>query len=131
MRKIIALIIMLPSITIAGQVVDQGQSGAPWRMAEYVNVLGKSSVVCVTNAAGGTTITNLAGRKMIEIQNQGPNPIFCTIDGQAPASNGTLGRQIGIGLAWSFPAGDKITIKCIALTAAQVAGACTSITEAK
>jgi galactitol-specific phosphotransferase system IIC component len=55
---------------------------------------GKTSEVCVTNSAGGTTFTSFAARKAIEFQNLGPNSIFCTVDSQAPLATGALGRRI-------------------------------------
>ncbi len=90
---------------------------------------GKTSEVCVTNAAGGTTISAFAGRKAVELQNLGPNSIFCTVDGQSPLSTGALGRRILSGDPWSLDAGSNVTLKCIAATAAQVTGACTQVTE--
>lgn len=92
---------------------------------------GKTTEVCVTNAAGGTTTptTAFALRKAVELQNLGPNSIFCTVDGQSPLSTGALGRRILTGDAWSLDAGANITIKCIAATAAQTTPACTQVTE--
>lgn len=92
---------------------------------------GKTTEVCVTNGAGGTAVptTAFALRKAMELQNLGPNSIFCTVDGQAPLATGALGRRILSGDAWSIDAGSNIAVKCIAATAAQVTGACTQVTE--
>lgn len=93
---------------------------------------GRTSEVCVTNGAGGTAVptTGFTNRKAIELQNLGPNSIFCTVDGQAPLSTGALGRRIDAsGGTWSLDAGRGIVIKCIAATAAQVTTACTQVTE--
>lgn len=93
---------------------------------------GRTSEVCVTNAAGGTAVptTGYTNRKAIELQNLGPNSIFCTVDGQAPLATGALGRRIDAsGGTWSLDAGRGIVIKCIAATAAQATPACTMATE--
>lgn len=91
---------------------------------------GKSSEVCVTNAAGGTTITGFTNRKAIELQNLGGNAIFCTVDGQSPLSTGALGRRIdATGGVWSLDAAKAIVIKCIAAASAQTTPACTQVTE--
>lgn len=138
MKTMIALaLLLLPTLGFAQSTVSQG-NGSPsvveWRVNASANLAAKSTTVCVTNAAGGTAVptTTLAGRKSIEIQNLGPNAIYCTVDGQAPTV-ATLGRKI-IGNAdatWSTDVGPGVTIKCIAATAAQVAGACTMVTEVR
>jgi hypothetical protein len=100
--------------------------------------LGKTSEVIVTNLAGGTAVpaTPLANRKGIELQNLGPNAIYCTIDGQAPLSTGALGRRVGPasespGNTWSLDIGPSIVITCIAAVAAQVTTAATQVTEVR
>ena len=93
---------------------------------------GRTSEVCVTNAAGGTDVpaSGFSNRKAIELQNLGPNAIYCTVDGQDPLSTGALGHKIDpSGGTWSIDAGRNITLKCIAATAAQVTPACTQVTE--
>lgn len=91
---------------------------------------GKTSEWLVTNAAGGSTLTGFRNRKAVELQNLGPNAIYCTVDGQAPLATGALGRRIDAsGGTWTLDAGSGITIKCIAATAAQVSGAATQVTE--
>lgn len=88
---------------------------------------------CVTNGAGGSTLTSLAGRKGVALQNLGPNPIYCTADGQSPVAT-TLGWRIGPaseapGNTWSADLGPSNTVKCIAATALQATGACTQVIE--
>jgi hypothetical protein len=90
---------------------------------------GKSSEWAVTNGAGGSTLTALSGRKAVELQNLGPNAIFCTVDGQAPTADSKLGRKIESGATWALNAADTVSIKCIAATAAQSTGAATLVTE--
>lgn len=98
---------------------------------------GKTTEVCVTNAAGGTyvpgnasTHSPLQGRRAVELQNLGPNAIFCTVDGQAPLSTGALGRKLDAsGGTWSHDAGKNIVLRCIAATAAQATPACTQVSE--
>jgi hypothetical protein len=92
---------------------------------------GKTSEWTVSNAAGGSTFTALSGRRAIELQNLGPNAIYCTVDGQAPLATGALGRKIDAGATWSLTAADTVTIKCIAASAAQVTTAATQVTELK
>jgi len=93
---------------------------------------GRTTEVCVTNAVGGTATptTGFTNRKAIELQNLGPNAIFCTVDGQSPLATGALGRRVDAsGGTWSIDGGRNIAIKCIAATAAQVTPACTQVTE--
>lgn len=83
----------------------------------------------VLNTAGGTTLTNTSGRQALELQNLGPNAIFCTTGGETPVTTGVLGRKIDAGATWSLQASSAIAIKCIAGTADQVTGAATQVTE--
>jgi hypothetical protein len=124
---------------LASILCDQGAGSAT--AAEWnVNISGRragvTTEVTVTNAAGGTTVpaTPLIQRKAIEIQNLGPNPIYCTIDGTAPVV--AKARRIdALGAtaqpAWSIDAGPSIVVKCIAATAAQVTGAATIVSEVR
>lgn len=90
---------------------------------------GKTSEWVVTNAAGGSTLTNLSERRAIEIQNLGPNAIYCTVDGSAPVAT-TNGRMVAATSGtWALDVGASVTIRCIAATAAQVSGAATMVTE--
>lgn len=89
----------------------------------------KSSQVLVLAAAGGTAITSFTNRKGVELQNLGPNPIYCTFDGQAPLSTGALGRRIDAnGGTYAIDAGAGVQITCIT-TVNQVSGAATQVTE--
>jgi hypothetical protein len=136
MRTILALALVLPSLAFAQEIVNQGQGQSLGSKAWGVNIAaqvgGKTTEVAVTNSAGGTAVpaSALANRRAIEIQNNGPNTIYCTVDGTAPLV-GSNGRWIVAGAAWSLDAGPNVTIKCIASTAAQVTGAATMVTELK
>lgn len=131
--------LIAPSPAGAGIIADQGQgsvTGQDWKVSIAAVSAGKTTEVLVVASAGGTTVptTALAGRKAIEIQNLGPNPIFCTADGTAPVANkarridalGTTAQP-----AWSIDAGPAIVVKCIAATADQVTGAATIVTEVR
>jgi hypothetical protein len=91
---------------------------------------GKTSEWLVTNTAGGSTLTDFPGRRVLELQNLGPNPIYCTMDGTSPVvlSNG---RRILPGDSWVLAIGTGLVVKCIAATAAQVSTAATMVTELK
>ena len=133
MKKIGFLAILLPVLTFAQSSVKTVAGSVTSTTA---NGGGKSSIVCVTNTAGGTTVpaTPLVGRRSIEIQHQGPHPIYCTLDGTAPKADGTAGRIVYStpgSNAWPIDVGPGIAITCIAANAAQVSGACTSISEVK
>lgn len=103
---------------------------APVAVNPAAQTAGETTEVTVTNGAGGTAVpaVPLASRRAIELQNLGPNPIYCTVDGTAPVvlSNG---RRILPGDAWSLSIGPSIIVTCIAATAAQVTTAATMVTE--
>lgn len=141
MRKAIWTLVgvaaIVTGVALAGTIVDQGSgntSTVEWPMNIAARRLGATSECTVTNSAGGTTCpaTALAQRKAVEVQNLGPNPIFCTVDGSSPVVNkarriDALGSTAAP--AWSLDVGPAIAIKCIASTAAQSTGAATIITE--
>lgn len=136
---VVTAAIVLPLAALGGIVADQGQGGTfvqDWKVSIAATVSGTTTEVAVTNAVGGTTVPTTAkvGRKAIEIQNLGPNPIFCTVDGTAPVVNkarriDALGSTVQP--AWSIDAGPLIVVKCIAATAAQVTGAATIVSEVR
>lgn len=123
--------------TYAGITADQGQgnpNAQEWPINISARRSGKTTEVAVTNAAGGSTVpaAALAGRKAIEIQNLGPNPIYCTVDGTSPVV--AKARRIdALGStaapAWSLDIGPGVIVKCIAATAAQSTGAATIVSE--
>lgn len=117
MRKIVSLVALCLALPASAGIVLESPGN------------GKTQEWLVTNAAGGSTLTNLAGRKAVELQNLGPNAIYCTVDGQNPLATGALGRKIDAGSTWSLSASDNVTIKCIAAAAAQLTTAATQVTE--
>lgn len=136
-----ALALSLAGPAFAGVTCDQGQgsiTGQDWAVSLAARSTGRTTEVTVTNAAGGTTLTNaataLVNRKAVEIQNLGPNPIYCTIDGTAPVV--LKARRIdALGATasspWSIDAGPNIVIRCIAATAAQATTAATIVSEVR
>lgn len=106
MRKLIAAVLLL---------------AAPPAFAGEVLVL----------ASGATRIDPAPrlARQAVEIQNLGPNPIYCALR----TSTGLVvnkGRKIIYGEAWAVMAGPSSPIYCIAATADQVTTAATIVTEA-
>jgi hypothetical protein len=90
-------------------------------------------VLVLTTATRVDTGLNL--RKGLEIQNLGPNAIYCAFDSvaatAAAAAVVTKARKLDTGAAWAIdlPAGFKVY--CIAATANQVTGAATIVTEVR
>ncbi len=118
MKKFILVALLLPLSALAEVVV--ASPGAA-----------QSSEWLVTNAAGGSTLTNFAARRSLVLQNLGPNAIYCTFDGQAPLTTGALGYKIDAGASFSAAIGPTVTVRCIAATAAQVTTAATQVLELK
>ena len=109
-----------------------GNPGAlEWFTTGSARRAGKTTEVLVSNAGGGTAVptTALTQRKSIELQNLGPNAIFCTVDGTAPVVN--KARQIAANGTWALDVGPAVVLTCIAATAAQVTGAATIATEVR
>jgi hypothetical protein len=72
-------------------------------------------------------ITAVSGRKAIELQNLGPNDIFCSLTSAAVLNKS---RRIDkSGGSWALDVGDTIPVCCIAATANQVTGAATIVTQ--
>jgi hypothetical protein len=142
---ILSLTLLLPSFAFAQQTTCNQGSGSsavtPWKVSGVISggtisltpasTSAATSECLVTNSAGGTTCpaTPLSGRIAVELFNNGPNIIYCTVDGSAPVVN--KARPIAPQGAWSPPVGSAITIKCIAATAAQLTTAATIVTEVK
>ncbi len=75
-----------------------------------------------------TRLPQLCGRQAVEIQNLGPNPIYCSLSVASMARVGKA-RRISTGETWSVDAPATLPIWCVAATAAQVTGAATIVTE--
>lgn len=125
---------LLASPVVAQTTVSQGNgsaSVAEWRVNISANRAGKTTEVLVDN----TTVTlmpatALVGRKAVELQNLGPNPLYCTVGGETPLTTGALGRRIDAsGGTWSLNVGSGVVIRCLAGTADQLTTAATQVTE--
>jgi hypothetical protein len=77
-----------------------------------------------------TAIPALGARKAVEIQNLGPNSIFCALTSSSAAVVNKA-RKIAASETWALDVGDTIPIYCIAATAAQVTGAATVVTQVR
>lgn len=77
-----------------------------------------------------TRLPQLCNRSAVEIQNLGPNPIYCALGYSSMARVGKA-RKIGAGEAWAVDAPHTLPIWCIAATASQVSGAATIVSEIK
>jgi hypothetical protein len=88
----------------------------------------QTEVLVLASASTACPTTPLVGRKAVEIQNLGPNAIFCK-----PGGSGVVNttRKIAAGATWAFDAGDVITVGCKAATADQLTTAATIVTELK
>jgi len=77
----------------------------------------------------------LNGRKGIELQNRGPNSIYCAVDNAATAgvkntdAGVYVGRRITPGQTWGIDLSGNQTVYCIAETADQVTGAATIVNQ--
>lgn len=79
-----------------------------------------------------TTVTEIAPtidtRKAVELQNLGPNSIFCAIGKSANAVLNKA-REIPSGGSWALALAGNIKLYCRAATADQATGAATIVTE--
>lgn len=75
----------------------------------------------VAAAAGGQ-------RRGLEIQNLGPNAIYCSV-GESAAAVTTKSRKLNTGDAWALDLVAGRHVYCKAVTADQVTGAATIVTE--
>jgi hypothetical protein len=76
-----------------------------------------------------TAIPRTQGTKAFEVQNLGPNPIYCAF-GAAANAVVLKSRKIAAGENWSIEVGSTVKMWCIT-TVNQVTGAATVVTEAK
>ncbi len=93
-----------------------------------------SEVLVLTTATEITRTRAPSGRRVaIEIQNLGPNAIFCAFTSGTAVVN--KARMIaakpasGPADSWAIDAGAPVRIFCIAATANQVTGAATAVSE--
>lgn len=90
-----------------------------------------AEVLVLNSAATAVPASALSGRKAIEIQNLGPNAIYCRCDGTNPVVSKARKLDASGGL-FSIDCDDTAcACKCIAATADQVTTAATIVTEIK
>lgn len=86
-----------------------------------------TEVLVLTTA---TAMPQLANRRGIELQNLGPNPIYCALT-DATRAVVNKARRVDAGGSWALDVPGTTPIYCIAATAAQATGAATIATEAR
>lgn len=86
----------------------------------------RQTEVLVLNSAA-TELTRSEGRGAVEIQNLGPNAIFCAFTSAGAVVN--KARQILPDASWSLDLKSPVKVYCIAATADQVTGNATIVTE--
>jgi hypothetical protein len=93
--------------------------------------LGQSAPTLTRETLVDTTSTTLpayGGRKAVEVQNLGPNPIWCSVGATLPVAH--KAREIAAnGGTWSLDVSAAMPIRCITASAKQVTGAATITTE--
>jgi hypothetical protein len=100
--------------------------------AAFAQQAQQREVLVLANTSVNMAATPITNRKAIEIQNQGPNSIFCSINYFGGGDGGiTVGkaREIASGGAWALDIGPTVKVWCRAETADQVTGAATIVTE--
>lgn len=88
-----------------------------------------NSAATALPSSSGTKTSGTIGRTGLEIQNLGPNAIYCAFSA-ATAVVGSA-RKIAAGESWALDASSRVGIWCIAATADQAAGAATIVSELK
>lgn len=84
--------------------------------------------VLVLSSAATRVDTDITRRTGIELQNLGPNPIYCALKTSTDAVT-TKSRRLITGETWSIGLIAGIGVYCRATTADQVTGAGTIVTE--
>jgi hypothetical protein len=70
-------------------------------------------------------------RKGIEVQNLGPNAIYCKVSNTTPTAVLNKARRLATNESWAIDLPPGYRISCIAATANQVTGAATIVTEVR
>jgi hypothetical protein len=97
-------------------------------LATFLGLPALAGEVLVLTTATRVDPAPLSGRRGIEIQNNGPNTIVCQVRNTTGLTT-TKGRLVLPGEAWAVGAYTNTPIYCLALTANQVTGAATNVTE--
>jgi hypothetical protein len=100
-------------------------------VAMAVPLISLATEVLVLTTAGGTRVDSATStyRRGCEVQNLGPNAIYCAVGSEAPVS--TKSRQVVSGEAWAINVRAGVPIKCIVASTNQATGAATIVTEAR
>lgn len=87
--------------------------------------------VLVLNASAVRMDTGLTGRRGIELQNIGPNAIYCAVSSIGGGADAVLtkSRRLSAGETWSMSLPVGPAVYCKAASADQVTGAATIVTE--
>jgi hypothetical protein len=94
-------------------------------LAFQAHAIATTEVLVLTTA---TAMPAASLRRFIEIQNLGPNDIFCA--GSSAGAVVNKARRISAnGGTWNYTAGDRVW--CVAASANQVTGAATIVSEIK
>ncbi len=123
MKRLALATVLIPSLVLATDVNGRA------------NGTGVTSEVLVLNATQtAMPAAPLSDRRAIEIQNLGPNAIYCAVGPASAPPTAVLlkSRQIAAsGGVWAVDAGPNIIVRCLAATADQVTGAATVVTEVR
>lgn len=113
------LLVLIPLTVLAAPLTTYVTTAAQTSMAQ--------NEVLVLNTAVAVPASALVGRRSIEIQNRGPNSIFC-----GPGTPVALkAREIRPGESWAADVVDTIALKCITASVNQLTTAATIVTESK
>lgn len=137
-RNWMIALVLIPVLALADGYVYQGPgspTNTPWSTDSSAKFTGATTEVLVLNLTQtAMPTTPLAGRRAIEIQNLGPNAIYCAIGPASTPPTAVLlkSRQIAAsGGVWAIDLNDKIIVRCLVATANQVTGAATIVTEVR
>lgn len=139
-RWLALLVIGIPLVALAGTIVDQGtgnRSTQAWMTDASAQFSGITTEVMVDNTTQtAMPATPLSRRRAIEIQNLGPNPIYCAVGPVSTPPTAVLTKSRRIEAAtgsssdkWALDIGPNVIVRCLAATADQVTGAATIVTE--
>ena len=146
MRGLVGILTVVAGLAASQVKVDQGAPGnqgawnfnatqgtpgtTPWLVNQTAQDGGTTTEVFVgAYTDGGCNLvppTPLAGRRSVEIQNNGAVSIWCTLASTCPVVGGA--RSIPTTTAWAIDVSDATVFRCITTTT-QVDGGTTVVTE--
>lgn len=132
MKKILVVLslVLAPIVGFAQTLVSQGpgsNKATPWAVNAAAQTNGRTTEVLVGITSTATPSPALLGRRSIEVQNLGPNPIFCALNAPAVLNKS---RQITTNSSWDIDLGPGVVVNCIC-SVLQVTGAATIVTEVR